>query len=847
MAGSKVLVHCRRGISRSASTVIAYVMKSRGLSLKESMEHVKKCRSIVDPNAGFQKQLIIYEGILNSSRNRYNALFRQRSKSDVLHPSLHERRQQFKRAKYSKEVNEDGSENNDGDLEERITDRPRSWAPESSVADFESSFNSNKFVVSPTTKNQEMPPLQEDVEDFEDVKGAEDAEDNASSLEKGTESDADKREDKEQDGKFSINERAFKSSKSQTRKNHRLLQRARTLPPQYSPRHWEEMGQSEAMVDDSRSLTEAEEKKEGDLLDQAVAASVIKNQLLKSLVKLHELREDDAVDSKFAFESIIKPSSLRKASASKRMPCERTRSFSEERDGRSCLSMRDRAFTIGPTTYFPPNDDDDIEAEEEDTERDKTQSDESKANFEAPKSISSANIDESSSSDPTAIDNTFSNKSESNVIETSEFQTVKESAKWYENQEKLLAQKIRILRSPRRHTIDSSEIFDKVIKESPSSSRSKSSERRPVSRNQSPSPETIGRGRKESADGVSSKTFLTVQSAANGKVLCQDDASCKETGDLKQQGMSDDDLSVRKLVKKHSELIKNSSPPGDVDSSCGFFNTTSLSLIGEKLISTSTDVPPSQSESVEKDVSKVCVVAEEGQGDLTLEATTCSTITAADIVQPGLVKRQSRMFSQLDSGRDLQSPEKSTEASVDIQMENEHNSDEENIMEKGVVQSKKSKGGCVQERLRQMEDKCDVKAQHSASFDSQTHGKDLDTKIASSMHSTKEDVDVQCCLQNNLKMSPKDESHVESQLGSRGSPLQSEKNNPRTKSAPVSPLLRREDQLRTYRSSSLGDTTQVHGKYGKDDLVSSFPSDAPTEDVKRLVDRFEVGDLNFPS
>ena len=390
--------------------------------------------------------------------------------------------------------------------------------------------------------------------------------------------------------------------------------------------------------------------------------------------------------------------------------------------------MSDRAFTIGPTRCFPSNDDDDIEAEEEDTERDKTQSDESKTNFEAPKSISSASIDESSSSDPTAIDNTFSNKSESNVIETSEFQTVKESAKWYENQEKLLAQKIRILRSPRRHTIDSSEIFDKVIKESLSSSRSKSSERRPVSRNQSPSPETIGRGRKESADGVS-----------------------------------------------------------------------------------------------------------------------CSTITAADIVQPGLVKRQSRMFSQLDSGRDLQSPEKSTEASVDIEMENEHNADKENIMEKVVVQSKKSKGGCVKELLRQMEDKCDVKAQLSASFDSQTHDKELDTKIASSMHSTKEDVDVQCCLQNNLKMSPKDESHVESQLGSRGSPLQSEKNNPRTKSAPVSPLLRREEQLRTYRSSSLGDTTQVHRKYGKDDLISSFPSDAPTEDVKRLVDRFEVGELNFPS
>ena len=46
--------------------VIAYVMKSYGKTLKESMELVKNCRSIVNPNAGFEKQLIIYEGILNS-------------------------------------------------------------------------------------------------------------------------------------------------------------------------------------------------------------------------------------------------------------------------------------------------------------------------------------------------------------------------------------------------------------------------------------------------------------------------------------------------------------------------------------------------------------------------------------------------------------------------------------------------------------------------------------------------------------------------------------------------------------------------------------------------------------
>lgn len=84
-SNSKVLVHCRQGISRSSATVIAYIMKKFGWSMMETLEYVKGKRSIVNPNPGFQKQLIIYEGILNSSRNRFSSLFHQRTLKDGPH------------------------------------------------------------------------------------------------------------------------------------------------------------------------------------------------------------------------------------------------------------------------------------------------------------------------------------------------------------------------------------------------------------------------------------------------------------------------------------------------------------------------------------------------------------------------------------------------------------------------------------------------------------------------------------------------------------------------------------------------------------------------------------------
>uniref|UniRef100_A0A3P9IVH9 Protein phosphatase Slingshot homolog 1 n=1 Tax=Oryzias latipes TaxID=8090 RepID=A0A3P9IVH9_ORYLA len=75
-SNSKCLVHCRMGVSRSASTVIAYAMKEYGWSLEKAYNFVKQKRSIAQPNSGFMKQLAEYEGILDASKQRHNKLWR---------------------------------------------------------------------------------------------------------------------------------------------------------------------------------------------------------------------------------------------------------------------------------------------------------------------------------------------------------------------------------------------------------------------------------------------------------------------------------------------------------------------------------------------------------------------------------------------------------------------------------------------------------------------------------------------------------------------------------------------------------------------------------------------------
>ncbi|KAG8450436.1 hypothetical protein GDO86_002917 [Hymenochirus boettgeri] len=81
--GSKCLVHCKMGVSRSASTVIAYAMKEYGWNLDRAFDYVKERRTVTKPNPSFMKQLEEYQGILLASKQRHNKLWRSHSDSDL--------------------------------------------------------------------------------------------------------------------------------------------------------------------------------------------------------------------------------------------------------------------------------------------------------------------------------------------------------------------------------------------------------------------------------------------------------------------------------------------------------------------------------------------------------------------------------------------------------------------------------------------------------------------------------------------------------------------------------------------------------------------------------------------
>ncbi|XP_050345674.1 LOW QUALITY PROTEIN: protein phosphatase Slingshot homolog 1 [Nymphalis io] len=121
--GSKVLVHCKMGISRSASVVIAYAMKAFNWNFDKALKHVKAKRSCIKPNTNFLNQLETYQGILDAMKNKEKL---QRSKSET-------------NLKAPKSASKMESKIMDPTplvlaLTGSYTGRPRSWSPDTKLA-----------------------------------------------------------------------------------------------------------------------------------------------------------------------------------------------------------------------------------------------------------------------------------------------------------------------------------------------------------------------------------------------------------------------------------------------------------------------------------------------------------------------------------------------------------------------------------------------------------------------------------------------------------------------------------------------------------------------------------------
>jgi protein-tyrosine phosphatase len=57
----KVLIHCQAGISRSATIIIAYLMKENKMKMNDAYYYVYEKRQCIAPNIGFTSQLLVYE------------------------------------------------------------------------------------------------------------------------------------------------------------------------------------------------------------------------------------------------------------------------------------------------------------------------------------------------------------------------------------------------------------------------------------------------------------------------------------------------------------------------------------------------------------------------------------------------------------------------------------------------------------------------------------------------------------------------------------------------------------------------------------------------------------------
>ncbi|KAI8830345.1 protein-tyrosine phosphatase-like protein [Chytriomyces cf. hyalinus JEL632] len=62
--GGRVLVHCEAGISRSSTIVIAFLVRSKSMTVRDALTLVQSRKNNIGPNKSFYSQLLQYEAIL---------------------------------------------------------------------------------------------------------------------------------------------------------------------------------------------------------------------------------------------------------------------------------------------------------------------------------------------------------------------------------------------------------------------------------------------------------------------------------------------------------------------------------------------------------------------------------------------------------------------------------------------------------------------------------------------------------------------------------------------------------------------------------------------------------------
>ena len=67
-SGKILLIHCKFGISRSVSLVMAFLIKNFGFNVKNAFNFIKRRREQINPNQGFINQLIDYEKYIKEKK-----------------------------------------------------------------------------------------------------------------------------------------------------------------------------------------------------------------------------------------------------------------------------------------------------------------------------------------------------------------------------------------------------------------------------------------------------------------------------------------------------------------------------------------------------------------------------------------------------------------------------------------------------------------------------------------------------------------------------------------------------------------------------------------------------------